>query len=94
MLTLVSINIFSLLKYKPKNVESIDEDQQTWPLILSMHVTFMKHFIEYTTMALQNEQISFYNQTKCLPALKIIFDWIFINQSSSFDSDQFKENPT
>ena len=74
-------------------MESIDQDQQIWPLILSLHVTLMKHFIEYTIMALQNEQISFDNQTKCLPALKILFDWIFINQSSSFDSDQFKENP-
>lgn len=94
ILVMISINIFNLLKYKPKNADVNEDDQQIWSLILSLHILLLKHFVEYTLAMLKTEQVNLEDQIKCLPALKILFDWIFCNSSGVLDSEYFQDNAT
>lgn len=58
-----------------------------------MNVLSIQCFIEYTITALKSNNVDLKEQYKCLPAIKMLFDWMFSNSNGLFDMEEFQENP-
>jgi len=97
ILTLASINLFNLTKYKPKDIEYqqhiTEEESAIWHQNLTVNVLTIQCFIEYTITALKSNNVDLKEQYKCLPAIKMLFDWMFSNSNGLFDMEEFQENP-